>query len=39
VTTWVLSPQEYDLAQLAGSAVDLFLYGAASSPKPTAGGT
>jgi len=39
VTTWVLSPQEYDLAQLAGSAVDLFLYGAASPAKAARGGT
>jgi TetR/AcrR family fatty acid metabolism transcriptional regulator len=39
VTTWVLSPQEYDLAQLAGSAVDLFLYGAASPAKAARGAT
>lgn len=39
VTTWVLSPQEYDLAQLAGSAVDLFLHGAAAPAKSTRGGT
>jgi TetR/AcrR family fatty acid metabolism transcriptional regulator len=39
VTTWVLSPQEYDLPQLAGSAVDLFLHGAAAPAKATRGGT
>jgi TetR/AcrR family fatty acid metabolism transcriptional regulator len=39
VTTWVLSPQEYDLPQLAGSAVDLFLNGAAAPAKATRGGT
>jgi TetR/AcrR family transcriptional regulator, fatty acid metabolism regulator protein len=39
VTTWVLSPQEYDLAQLAGSAVELFLYGAASPAKSARGAT
>ena len=39
VTTWVLSPQEYDLAQLAGSAVDLFLYGAAAPAKAARGAT
>ena len=39
VTTWVLSPQEYDLAQLAGSAVDLFLYGAAAPARAARGGT
>lgn len=32
VTTWVLSPQEYDLAKLADGAVDLFLNGAAAQP-------
>jgi TetR/AcrR family fatty acid metabolism transcriptional regulator len=39
VTTWVLSPQEYDLAQLAGSAVELFLYGAAVPAKTARGAT
>ena len=39
VTTWVLSPQEYDLPQLAGAAVELFLYGAAAPAKATRGGS
>jgi len=44
VTTWVLSPQEYDLAQLAEAAVDLFLNGAAATksgaaPASSRGGT
>jgi TetR/AcrR family fatty acid metabolism transcriptional regulator len=41
VTTWVLSPQEYDLPQLAAGAVELFLHGAAVPPPkaPSKGGT
>ena len=39
VTTWVLSPQEYDLPQLAGSAVELFLHGAAVPAKAARGAT
>lgn len=38
VTTWVLSPQEYDLPGLAAGAVDLFLHGAAAAPRATKGG-
>jgi TetR/AcrR family fatty acid metabolism transcriptional regulator len=37
VTSWVLSRKGYDLAQLAGSVVDLFLAGA--SAKPLRGGS
>ena len=33
VTTWVLSPQDYDLPQLAEAAGDLFLNGAAATAK------
>jgi TetR/AcrR family fatty acid metabolism transcriptional regulator len=32
VTSWVLSRKGYDLAQLAGPVVDLFLAGAAAKP-------
>jgi TetR/AcrR family transcriptional regulator, fatty acid metabolism regulator protein len=39
VTTWVLSPQEYDLPQLAGSVVELFLHGAAAPAKAARGAT
>jgi TetR/AcrR family fatty acid metabolism transcriptional regulator len=31
VTSWILGKRDYDLAQLAGPVVDLFLRGAASS--------
>jgi TetR/AcrR family fatty acid metabolism transcriptional regulator len=31
VTSWILGKRDYDLAQLAGPVVDLFLHGAASS--------
>jgi TetR/AcrR family fatty acid metabolism transcriptional regulator len=32
VTSWVLSRKGYDLAQLAGPVVELFLAGAAAQP-------
>jgi TetR/AcrR family fatty acid metabolism transcriptional regulator len=35
VTTWVLSPKSYDLTELAGPLVDLFLGGAAAPPPVT----
>ena len=32
VTSWILSKKDYDLAQLAGPVVDLFLRGASADP-------
>lgn len=33
VTSWILGKRDYDLAQLAGPVVDLFLHGAATSAR------
>jgi len=36
VTSWILSPKDYDLVQQAAPVVDLFLRGAAATKRPSA---